>query len=224
MPEAPSDFLSPTGTGMPPGESPSGTGVTTRQAEVPTGLAGPTDPTGYPAGPTGFPSIPGSGEGAPSAGQAGAGTDAGVSEPGSEQPFPSLADLLSVDGIGTEEVASIADLVTTTDEKVIVGRVNVNTAPEEVLVAALGLDENVAQEIADWRRNEGPFENIGQLLQLSGMDQETFGRIANSVTVRSYVYSVEAVGLTPGSGVVKILRCTVDTSGRRPNLLAYSEQ
>lgn len=141
-----------------------------------------------------------------------------------EQAFSSLADLLNVEGITTDDLSNIADLVTTTDEGIRYGLVNINTAPAEVLATVTGLDENLAEEIVRWRQSQGAFESTAQLLEIDGMDQEVFAEVAGAVTVRSYVFTIEALGQVPQSGIVKLIRCTVDVSGSQPNILRYAER
>jgi len=141
-----------------------------------------------------------------------------------EQAFASLADLLSVEGITTDDLSRIADRVTTTDEGIRYGLVNINTAPVEVLAAVAGLNENLAEEIVRWRQSQGAFANIAQLLEIDGINQEVFSEIAGALTVRSYVFTIEALGQVPQSGIVKLIRCTVDVSGDQPNILRYAER
>jgi len=87
-----------------------------------------------------------------------------------------------------------------------------------------GLNENLAEEIVRWRQSQGAFANIAQLLEIDGINQEVFSEIAGALTVRSYVFTIEALGQVPQSGIVKLIRCTVDVSGDQPNILRYAER
>jgi len=150
--------------------------------------------------------------------------EAGEGEEEQSVPFENLGDLLTVEEITSEDLGNIGDLVTTGSDGIYYGRVNINTAPAEVLALLPGLDDALADEIVEWRQGQSPFENIGQLLQITSIDEEIFAELADSITARSYLYTIEALGHVPGSGVVKLVRCTVDVSGQQPNILLYMER
>jgi DNA uptake protein ComE-like DNA-binding protein len=91
--------------------------------------------------------------------------------------------------------SQIADLITASGEQRIPGRVNVNTASEEVLTALLGGGDtavSIAQDIIAYR--EGlmyGMQSIAELLQTVSIDK--FKSIANFITTRSNVYTIRCV-------------------------------
>ena len=95
-----------------------------------------------------------------------------------------------------EQFKSIADRVTTTDEGVLQGRVNLNTAPAVVLRCLPDVDEAVADAIVD-RRAEADFQSVAELLDIAGIEEATFKKLCPLVTVRSDVFSVRSFGV-PG--------------------------
>lgn len=101
------------------------------------------------------------------------------------------------------------------------GKINVNTAPKEVLLA---LDEGMSQvlvdEIDSKRRSEA-FKKVDDLHNVTGMDADLLFRIQDYLCVKSSTFSVDVTVLsTPGriklhsvvnrdSGAIKVLRWEV---------------
>ena len=71
------------------------------------------------------------------------------------------------------------------------GKVNINTAPAEVLES---LDEEMdaatARSILDYRQEED-FRTVSDLMKVPGMDESVYKRIKGAVTVKSDTYSIE---------------------------------
>ena len=123
----------------------------------------------------------------------------------------------------------IADRITVSGDSQVVGKVNVNTAKEEVLVALLGgtdADRELAQNIIAYR--EGllyGMQSIGELLSVSSMSVSKFKAIANFVTVRSNVYTVRCVATANRiggiGGTTVQTEAVVDRSGTSPTILYW---
>lgn len=70
------------------------------------------------------------------------------------------------------------------------GKINVNTAPAEVLQSLdEGLDPTVAEGLIS-RRNDLPFASVEEVGEVAGMDPELFGRIRGFLTVKSSTFTV----------------------------------
>ncbi len=122
---------------------------------------------------------------------------------------------------------SVADLVTASEEEVLKGVINVNTAPVEVLACLPGVDEALAAQIVAQRR-EVEFESAAGLLDVSGMSIEKFKQICNLVSVRSDVFSVRSFGVlsAPGEAGVSIYCCVaaiIDRTGEEIKLRCWRE-
>jgi type II secretory pathway component PulK len=91
----------------------------------------------------------------------------------------------------------IADKITVDDKKSIPGRVNVNTAPREVLAALLGDDETDEQVADDIITHRGSLlsgmQSIADVLDVESVNVKTFKKIANNITTRSDVYTVRCL-------------------------------
>ena len=145
------------------------------------------------------------------------GIDEGIAERiidhrNSEGNFQNVDQLKEVKLITEQEFSSIVDQITTTDDAIISGVININTAPQEILQLLPGMDTDKAGAIISHRESQpedsqkaealeeagiegNPFENISQLLEVEGIDMGTFRQIAELVTYRSYGFLVETEGV-----------------------------
>jgi len=102
---------------------------------------------------------------------------------------PELLDL--------QTFSQIADKITISDDEKIPGRVNINTASEEVLAALLGGGDaaiSTAQDIIAYRESlMYGMESIAELMQLGSISVDTFKNIANFITTRSDVFTIHCV-------------------------------
>ncbi len=112
--------------------------------------------------------------------------------------FQRVGMLLDVPGFqedGFQAFKAVVDLVTVSEEKYVRGLVNVLTAPTEVLAALPGLDEDKALAVVDYRKSvETDYGNSGWLLDVEGITVGDFQQLVPFVTVRSYQFSVDAIG------------------------------
>jgi len=89
-----------------------------------------------------------------------------------------------------------ADLVTVSDDEILRGRINVNTAPLEVLACLPEIDESIAQAIINERLNRlDGFGTALDLLDVRGIDDNRLKGILNLICVRSDVFSVRSFGV-----------------------------
>lgn len=142
--------------------------------------------------------------------------------------FSNIEQIREAKLITVDEFKSIVDKITVSDEDTIPGLVNVNTAPQEILSLLPGMDENKAQAVVNRREGsdqvqsvgdeseEGnPFTNIGQLLDVEGIDEDTFKQISGYVTYRSYAFTVEASGIDPNEKTIASCKAVIDRSGNQ---------
>ena len=62
-------------------------------------------------------------------------------------------------------------------------KININTASVEELAALPGIGPQLAQRIVDHREQHGPFTDIRQITQVSGIGDKIFERIKDRITV-----------------------------------------
>lgn len=115
----------------------------------------------------------------------------------------------------------IADKITVSGDNRLDGRVNVNTAPLKVLTALLEGDEALADSIVSYRKtlNMG-MESIADLLNVKGLNVETFKKIAHQVAVRSSVFTVQCQVEIDSTGGTYNGEAVVDR-GASPGAILY---
>ncbi len=125
--------------------------------------------------------------------------------------FQTIADLLDVNGITNAKFGAIADYITTSQREKLIGLVNVNTAPREVLLAIPGIDETAADKIIERRIGaEGPFTDLGQVA--SAIGKASMKKASDSITLRSSQFTIQSVGALSGrQGKVRLM-AVVDRS------------
>lgn len=63
------------------------------------------------------------------------------------------------------------------------GKIDLNDAPLEQLVTLNGIGPSIGQSIIDYREQNGPFQAIEDILNVSGIGPKTFEKIKNHITV-----------------------------------------
>ena len=90
----------------------------------------------------------------------------------------------------------IADFVTTEEDEVTKGIININTAPSEVLACLPDVDDALALAIVNERlgRDEG-FTTAADILDVEGVSTDLFKKLAPYIRARSDVFSVRSFGV-----------------------------
>jgi type II secretory pathway component PulK len=123
-----------------------------------------------------------------------------------------------------ETFKSIADKITISKEKILPGRININTAPREVLTAILEGDEPLADEIITYRDGlETPMASIAGLLNVKSMNIERFKKIADFITVRSDVFSLYAKATDDSTDLTYTVRAIVARNGTSCDIIYWYE-
>ena len=145
--------------------------------------------------------------------------------------FQSVDAIKDVNLVTTNEFKGIVDGISITDDEILNGLINVNTASLEVLQLLPGMDESKAQAIVTRRESEpennqqtqaqsqdeiegNPFTDIGQLLDVEGIDADTFKQIAGLVTYRSHGFLVEAAGIDARGKTIASCIGVIDRTGQ----------
>ena len=129
-------------------------------------------------------------------------------------------------GVTAENLPLVMDRLTSGGiplggQEILIGRVNLLSAPVEVLLALPGLDENLAQEIVATRETLDFEEQAttAWLVTRGVVSDDTFKKVAPSLTTRSYQYTVRSFGYKPGSGQFCVLEAVVDLASGQPRIM-----
>ena len=129
--------------------------------------------------------------------------------------------------IDLQTFRQIADKITISGDSKILGKVNANTAPVEVLTALFGGDDSSRQLalsiVADRSGLPYGFQSVGELLSVQSMSMEKFKAVADRLTVRSNVFTIRCTATAAMSGAGMATECVVDRSAT-PCTILYSYQ
>jgi competence protein ComEA len=81
------------------------------------------------------------------------------------------------------DLSAIKIIVPQTGEAAVSQKVDINTAEVWLLQALPGIGEVRAQAIVDYRSQNGPFNNIDEILQVPGLNQSTYEKIKDLITI-----------------------------------------
>jgi competence ComEA-like helix-hairpin-helix protein len=103
------------------------------------------------------------------------------------------------------------------------GLININTASLNVLIALPGVDRALAQNIVNYRKSSGYFDNVAQVLKVDGMTRHIFKQIASLITTRSETFRIVCEGRIPSSGARQRIEEIVHIGGEDIETLGYRE-
>ena len=144
---------------------------------------------------------------------------------GRAAPGAATRTLTLASGVGADNLPAVMDTLTSggislNGQAILPGRVNLNSAPIEVLSALDGIDENIAQEITDTRNtlDEKVRSTTAWLYTEGVVSAETFKTVAPLLTTRSYQYRVRSFGYRPEGGRFCVLEAVIDTASGEPRI------
>lgn len=140
------------------------------------------------------------------------------------KPAPSNIPESTTPAFNVGRVQEFIDGCAVNGEEIVVGRVNINTAPEQVLATLPGIDEEIASAIVTYRRTGGGFESIGGLLNVAEVEQEVFIAISDLLTVRSYQFRIQSTGWIEDVKARRTITAVVDRSDETIETMYWQEQ
>ena len=110
-----------------------------------------------------------------------------------------------------QTVLDIADKITVVKGKVIVGRVNLNTAPLHVLTLLLDGREDIAENIIGYRADQlFGITSLGELSSISSLNKKYLKKLIDVATVRSGIFTVYCYAQAARTGFQSGLEAVVD--------------
>ncbi len=105
--------------------------------------------------------------------------------------FTSMNEVFSVPGLNIQDAEAILNVATITNETTLVGKININTAPETVLRTIPNLSEDQIQGIIS---RQGTFQSLGELAQSNGFTTNALAQVANYFTAGASTFIVRVEG------------------------------
>ena len=130
-------------------------------------------------------------------------------------PFTSFANLLGRPGVAPQAAQQVLDTASFSTATRLTGKVNINIAPEAVLLSLPGMTADIASGIVT-RQSTG-FASLGELTSIPGLSGALLGQIADAVCVGSDTFIVRAWGESGDAGVA--LEVLVGIRNSKPQVL-----
>ncbi len=123
--------------------------------------------------------------------------------------LPLVMDKLTIGGRGRK------------GENLLFGRVNINSAPKEVLSALPGLDEDIAQQIVDTRAglDEQTRSTTAWIYTQNIVSDKVFKKVSSLLTARSYQFRVRSFGYSLSCGRFCTLEAIIDSALGTPRIV-----
>lgn len=132
------------------------------------------------------------------------------------KPFTSVFDFAQKTGMSQQDLALAIDKLTTSTAQTTQGLVNVNTAPEAVLMCLPGLEQGDADQIIA-QRASADITNMAWLMK--ALTPQKLAPIAGQITGRSYIYSADIVAVSHDGRSFKRVRIVVDGRNSPPQII-----
>ncbi len=163
--------------------------------------------------------------------------------PSKNGPFEAVEEMLLLKGMTRElffgkETDSAPDDENTPGFKDIFtvygdGRINLNTAPAEVLKAIPGVKEATVEALLQYRRgsnqidgddDDRPLKEIGELKKIGYLNDYEFGLLAGWGKVRSSVFKVTAVASVDGGAVSQQIVAVLEKVTPQARIISWREE
>jgi type II secretory pathway component PulK len=129
-----------------------------------------------------------------------------------------------------ELLGKLLDKTTTQQGSELPARVNVNTAPREVLLALPGLTEADVDAIIARRPQytggeavDSNFTTVAWLLNESTLPTRTLQALERYITARTQVYRVQSIGYFDEAGPVSRVEAVIDANQGKPRIVYYRD-
>ena len=124
--------------------------------------------------------------------------------------------------LDVQTVLDIADDITVSGDRVLIGKVNINTASETVLCALLEGDEQIAVSIMAYRESQpSGFTAIGDLTNIKSVTKKIAKKIVDNVTTRSGIFSVKSLARAETTNVVYKIEAVVSRDATPAEILYW---
>ena len=123
-------------------------------------------------------------------------------------------------GLSQSELSDVFDRLTTDDGKTVSGRVNVNTAPREVLACLPGLEPSDADTLISRRASA---EAGDAAWVLDALKPEQLADCGRMITGRSYQYSADIVATSRDGRAFRRVRVVIDARAKPPVIVSRKD-
>jgi type II secretory pathway component PulK len=141
-----------------------------------------------------------------------------------------FASPLADKSVQVDLLGKLLDKTTTQNGTELPAKININTAPREVLLALPGLTEADADEIVAkrplWSGGDAPdakYGTIAWLLDGASIQVSTMQSLERYATARTQVYRVQSIGYFDEAGPMARVEAVIDVNQGKPRIVYYRD-
>jgi type II secretory pathway component PulK len=144
--------------------------------------------------------------------------------PGQQTPvtFNSLLQFYMSSGMTADEFGEIYNDITATTNAYTVGRVNVNTAPAEVLACLPGMDYTTAQQLVNYRESNAiDYNSFAWIVDALGSSSSALTALAQGdyITAHTYQFTADIAAVGPFGRGYRRVRFVFDITDGTPKIV-----
>ncbi len=124
-------------------------------------------------------------------------------------------------GVTEDNFSDLLDSYTINPNPILPARVNINTAPANILSQIPGIDETIATAIVSTRTTVTPekSQSIAWLIEAGVLGIDQFAQLEPYLTARSFQYHIQVIGYGIPSEKYRVLEAIVDLIGPSPRII-----
>ena len=122
----------------------------------------------------------------------------------------SIAGLLDIPGFTRQVMQQIGDKITVTDDENLVGVINDNTAPAEVLAAKPNVDQAIYNAVIEARQGGTTFTGLNDLFQLTALNRQQLQALVDNVCTKSSVFVARLKVRVNGASEVRAYQALIE--------------
>jgi len=137
-------------------------------------------------------------------------------------PFRNVLDFYSRTQLTLDEFRKIADRLTTSGQRTLVGLVNINTAPRQVLLCLPGIEESDVDALISKRNS--PDTNLTSVAWVAEvLSSEKARAVGDVITTRSFQFSADIIAVSRNGRAFRRYRAVVDARTSPPRVLYWKD-
>jgi DNA uptake protein ComE-like DNA-binding protein len=137
--------------------------------------------------------------------------------------YADVFDFYNKSNMKPDELDKVYNSLTTSTEKTVKGRININTAPRDVLNTLPGLDTTDVDKLISQRQGGTTAADKSVSWVVEALDRNKLTGLSNWITTTTNQYSADIVAASGNGRSYKRVRIVVDASGTTPQIIYRRE-
>ena len=144
-----------------------------------------------------------------------------ISKSSPSEPKKSAAKSGDAQPLDLKTVLDIADKITFSRNRILYGKVNINTADKMVIYALLEGNETLAENIITYRDGSGGFSSFSEFASVESVNKNNVKKILDNFTIRSDIFMLKVTANAYQTAAEKNIEAVVDRHESPAKILFY---